>query len=129
MCTPSVRTVAPAWRLVVSAGLSVLLHLSLGWEWTVLAGLAGGLLGPQRGWMWGGSGVALGWALLIAGSYMHAPDSLGVLVDFFDHAGGNIPGIMVVGVPLLFGALLGFLGGAIGQTLHRMYWESDASSP
>jgi hypothetical protein len=112
--------------LLLTALLSVAAPLMLGWEWTVLAGIVGGLVSQRRsGWLVGGGGAALGWAALVVYTAAVAPASLRVLADTLSSLAGNIPGAALVGLTVLLGGLLGALGGGIGSVLrslaeHRM---------
>ena len=101
--------------------LSLGAHLALGWEWTVLAGVVGGIVSrPSTGWLVGAGGTALGWASLVIYSAWMAPASLRILVDTLGSMAGNIPGAALVGMTVLLGGLLGALGGGIGTLLHPL---------
>lgn len=107
--------------ILLTALLSIGAHLALGWEWTVLAGIVGGLLVREPlGWLVGAFGTALGWALLVLYTAWVAPDALRILVDTFGALAGNIPGETLVGLTVLLGGLLGALGGGVGTLLRPM---------
>jgi hypothetical protein len=103
----------------VVALLSVLLHVGIGWEATVLAGIVGGIWGQAR-WFLGGIGVALGWGLLVLYTPLVAPAAFRVLLDTVGAFGGNIPGEVFVGLTVFLGGVLGLLGAAIGRLLRLL---------
>jgi hypothetical protein len=109
--------------VLLSALLSVGLHLALGWEWTLLAG---GVAGAWRGGrslpagLAGAAGTALGWAAVVIYTAAVAPTSLRILADTMSAFAGNIPGEALVGTTVLLGGVLGALGGAIGALLRSL---------
>ena len=107
--------------VVLCAAISVFLHMVLGWQWTLLAGLLCGVLMPGKGWLWGFVSVALGWGILVLIDYFAAPDPFGRMIDVTGQILGNMPGAMVVVVTLLIGGILGLLGGLIGQQLGLIF--------
>lgn len=104
--------------IAATGAISVTLHLTLGWEWTVLAGVTAGLWRPGRGWALGAIGGALGWGALIGYTASVAPGPLRLLLDTLGALGGNIPGEAVVGATLVLGAVLGAVGGGLGTLLN-----------
>lgn len=112
----------------LTALLSIGAHLALGWEWTVLAGVVGGLATrPSAGWLVGAGGTALGWATLVVYTAWVAPSSLRVLIDTLGSLAGNIPGAALVGTTVLLGGLLGALGGGIGSVLRTLFQTRTAT--
>ena len=109
-------------KIIVTALLSVGLHLSLGWEWTVLAGLVAGGWAPRplEGGLVGAGGTALGLAVFVVHTAVVAPASLRVLLDTVGGLAGNIPGEALVGATVLVGGVIGLLGGSIGATLRPL---------
>jgi len=106
-------------RILGTAAVSILLHLVLGWAWTVGAGVLAGVWGVRRGWLVGAIGVGLGWAVWVAYSALVAPGSVEALLGILGSLFGNIPGALVVVCTVLIGVLLGGLGGVIGtQATH-----------
>jgi hypothetical protein len=107
--------------VLVVALLSVGVHLALGAEWTVLAGVVAGLwVRPSLGWLAGTVGTALGWAVLVLYTAAVAPACFRVLMDTIGTLAGNIPGEALVGLTVLLGGLLGALGGGIGSVLRPL---------
>lgn len=100
--------------VLVTGILSVLLHATLGWESTILAGMVGGYLSPRWYGFTGSAGVALGWAGVVVYSAASAPGPFRVLLDTLAAFAGTFPGEAIVGLTVFLGAVLGALGGAIG---------------
>ncbi|MFK7847636.1 MAG: hypothetical protein AB8G77_20255 [Rhodothermales bacterium] len=107
-------------RFIVCTIIAVVLHLLLGWEWTLFAGLLCGMIMPAKSWLWGGFSVATGWGVLILYNYLIASAPLLRMLDVTGQILGNLPGAVVVVVTLLIGGLLGFLGGLIGAQLVQL---------
>lgn len=105
--------------------LSILLHWGLGWEATVLAGVAGGAWSARGHWLVGAAGVALGWTAFVVYTAAAAPPAFRVLLDTVGALAGNIPGEAVVGLTVFLGGVLGGLGGGIGRCL-RLLLADDA---
>ena len=103
--------------IVVCAAISVFVHLVLGWQWTMLAGILCGVLMPARGWLWGFVSVAAGWGVLVLIDYLSAPAPIMRMLDMTGQILGNMPGAMVVALTILIGGILGFLGGLVGGQL------------
>lgn len=114
-------------RILLATILSLLLHVTLGWAFTLVAGLVAGATAPRRGWLTGAVGVALGWGGLVVYSAVTAPGATDALLGILGGLFGNIPGMLVVGCTLLIGALLGALGGLIGFSAMRLLESSTAS--
>lgn len=108
-------------RVLLVALASLLVHLVLGWAWTLGAGVLAGVWSVRRGWLVGATGVGLGWAAWVGYSAVVAPTSVGALLDILSGLFGNIPGALVVVCTVLIGALLGGLGGVIGTHSVRLF--------
>lgn len=114
-------------KILVTAILSVVLHVSLGWEATVVAGAVGGIWAPRHGWFVGALGTALAWAGLVVYSSAVATPAVRVLLDTMGTLAGNIPGKALVGLTVFLGAVLGALGGAVGTVLRPLLFAEAAS--
>jgi hypothetical protein len=101
-------------HIVAVAASALLLHLTLGWAWTLGAGVLGGAVAPSRGWIVGTLGVTIGWALLVGYNFVVAPEATQTMADTMGGIIGNTPGIAIVAGTILLGALLGGLGAAAG---------------
>jgi hypothetical protein len=106
--------------------LSMLLHWAIGWEATLLAGVAGGMVSSRGHWLVGAAGVAVGWAVFVVYTAATAPPAFRILLDTVGALVGNIPGEAVVGLTVLLGALLGGLGGAMGRLFHLLLRNGEA---
>ena len=110
--------------VLLSALLSVGLHLALGWQWTMFAGVGAGVWRGGRSLpasLVGAGGTALGWAAVVIYTAAVAPSSLRILADAIGALAGNIPGEALVGTTVLLGGGLGALGGAIGALLRPLF--------
>ena len=104
--------------VLLTALLSIGVHLLVGWEGTVLAGVVGGLfVRTASGWLVGAGGAAIAWTTLVVYTASVAPASFHILVDTLGTLAGNIPGEAIVGLTVFLGSLLGGLGGGIGTLL------------
>lgn len=113
--------------ILLSGALSVLLHVTLGWESTLLAGIVGGFLSPRRYGLAGSAGVALGWTVLVGYTAAVAPASFRVFLGTMEAFVGTFPGEAVVGLTVFIGAVLGALGGGIGALLRLNVEEARAA--
>ena len=104
-------------KIALTFALSLVLHLTLGWAWTLGAGFAGGFWAARRGWLVGLLGVGLGWAALVGYNAVVAGPTVRRMATAVGGLLGNLPGFAVVIATVLIGALLGALGGAAGTQL------------
>jgi hypothetical protein len=114
-------------KVLVTALLSVALHLLVGWEWTVLAGVVVGVWSSSslRAGAIGAGGAALGWAVFVIYTAAAAPASFRILLDTMGRLAGNIPGEAMVGMTVLLGGVLGALGAGIGGALRPLLTEAS----
>ena len=104
-------------KLLATAILALLLHMLLGWAWTILAGMAVGVWIGRRGWLVGGIGVGLSWLGLVLYNFVVAAGPVGRMTDTFGGILGNLPGFVIVAITVLLGVLLGMIGGGLGTQL------------
>ena len=114
--------------------LSVVLHVLVGWPWTIAAGLAYGLTGRRLAWLGSAGAVAGGWAVLVFYTLVVAPAETGRMMQTVGGILGNMPGWVVVAATVLMGGLLGLLGGVTGTvirgfTARRSGRTRSSSSP
>ena len=106
-------------KSLVTFVIALALHLTLGWAWTLGAGLIGGLWARRRGWLVGLIGVTLDWSVLLVYNVAVAPDATVRMARTVGALLGNLPGVATVLATVLVGAGLGALGGFTGQQLRR----------
>ena len=109
--------------IVQSAGtalLSVTLHLVLGWEWTILAGIVGGIWKGRGGWWLGGLGVGIGWGALVAWTFIVAPAPTMRMIEIIGGIIGGLPALVTPLISVLFGVLLGTAGGGLGLQIRLL---------
>ncbi len=109
-----------ALKLLVLAAGALALHLTLGWGWTIVAGVAAGLWVNRGGWLLGAMSVGLEWLTLIAFNYLVDARAVQLMTETLGSILGNMPFWVIVAMTLLIGLVLGALGGAAGTQLHRV---------
>ena len=108
--------------------ISVVLHVLVGWQWSIIGGIVYGYWGTIKE---GGSGVVLtgilgafsvgsAWMALVVYNYIVARDSIALMLDVMGGIMGNLPGSLIVVVTLLIGFILGFLGALIGRQIKSL---------
>jgi len=103
-------------KVLLGALLCLVLHLALGWQWTVLGGAVVGWWSLRRGWLCGAAAVSLEWASLIAYSYVVAPEQVSRLHATMG-AFSKMPPWAFPVAAIAVAALLGTAGGLVGQML------------
>lgn len=106
------------------AAAAVVLHLVLGWAWTLGAGIAAGLWAGSGGWHLGAASVGLDWLALLLYNYAVDARAVHLMTENLGSIIGNMPFFVVVAFTLLIGIVLGALGGAAGTQLHRIIINS-----
>lgn len=114
-----------ALRIVGVAAAGLVLHLLVGWAWTIVAGVAGGLSVAHRGWLVGAAGVGLEWAVLVGYNYGAAGAAVQAMVHTMGGILGNTPGSVVVAATVLLGMLLGGAGGLVGMAVRQAFRRAD----
>ena len=104
-------------KLAATAVLALVLHVLLGWAWTLGAGVVAGVWAGRRGWFVGGMGVGLSWLVLVVYNFIIAAGPVGRMTETLGGILGNLPGFAVVGITLVIGVLLGTLGGGLGTQI------------
>lgn len=110
----------PILRFALLVLLAVLLHVLLGWEWTVLAGIVAGLAVPRRGWLTGLLVVGSDWLILILFNFVMDARATTAMTTAVGTILGNLPSAAVVALTLLIGCMLGLLGGGAGAQLRYL---------
>jgi hypothetical protein len=104
----------------VALVLALLLHIFLGWEWTLLAGFVYGIRSKRLAWPGAGAVGLLSWGILLLYSYIVAPEPMGRMVETVGALLGGIPYWAVTILTLVLGFLLGVLGGLLGSLLAKL---------
>jgi hypothetical protein len=113
---------------MIAAPFSAVLHLLIGWEWTIAAGVLAGALAPETGGRSGLISVGAAWGGILLWSLLAAPDASAVLLDVLGGlVGGNTPGAAIVALTLVFGALLGLAGGFAGSQARLLAMSAAGS--
>ena len=107
-------------KLLVVALCALVLHVVLGWAWTIAAGLAAGLWIGRGGWHLGAASVGIDWLVLVLYNYLVAPRAVHLMSENLGSLLGNLPFFVIVALTPMIGALLGLLGGAAGTQLARL---------
>ena len=110
--------------IVLFAGLlllSVIIHVFLGWAWTITSGAAVGFLFGRHGWIYGALVVGGDWVVLLIYSYLVDARALRVMTETMGSIMGNMPSFAIVAITVLIGALLGLVGGAAGTQLRHLF--------
>lgn len=108
-------TVLRATVLVVGVIAALVLHLSLGWAWTLVAGLGVGAALRQGGWWAGGLMGTISWGLLIGWSFWVAPAETARMTGTVGELLAGISGVLFVGAVLGIGFVLGAVGALAGS--------------
>lgn len=115
------KYVAP---IFVTATGAVVLHLTLGWMWTLIGAVIAGVWSGRslQGGVIGLGGLGIGWGLLLLHSFVVAGGATAVLVRTLGQFMGNTPGEIVVGAMVIIGVILGGLGGLLGAQIRHAFW-------
>lgn len=100
--------------------VALVVHVLLGWPWSILGGAVAGFASSRTGWIVGAAAVGFSWALLILYNFAVAPPEMARFLRITGGLLGNMSGSMVVGVTVLMGVLIGLLGGAIGGLIRSL---------
>lgn len=105
-------------RILIGLGTAIILHLFLGWAWSIGGGIAAGMYCRRRAWLAGGIAVGLGWALFVAHAFIVAPEPTIRLLAIMGAMFGGLPGALIPVITVLVGGLLGVAGGALGASMN-----------
>lgn len=97
--------------------LALILHLTLGWQWSIVAAAVGGYWQGQGGWRVGLIALTVSWLLLLVWNYLVAPNATSKVFGVMSGIFGGLPSFAFPLFVLLWAALIGAIGGAIGTYL------------
>ena len=104
-------------RVTIAVVCALLLHLALGWMWSVGGAIVGGYLADRKGWMVGGFGLTLAWTAIILFRFVQAPYQVSEMARVMAALLGNMPAVVTYVVTIGISAILGVAGGAVGASL------------
>jgi len=107
-------------RIAACIGVALLLHLSLGWEWSLLAGVFCAMMMASRVLMWGAVSTGASWMILSIYNLAVAWDPVVEMIDDTGQIFGNLPGAIIVLLTVLIGSVLGMIGAMIGLQLTKL---------
>jgi len=107
--------------LILSLILSLLIHLFLGWEWTIFAGIIAGYFGTKLGALQGLFAVGLAWTLLLFWNFIVAAEPSSKLLTLFGDLLGGMSEPLIIAVIVGLGCLMGLLGGLIGVQFRNLF--------
>ncbi|MCY3594461.1 MAG: hypothetical protein OXI05_08455 [Bacteroidota bacterium] len=105
-------------RILIGLGTAIILHLILGWAWSIGGGIAAGMYCRRRAWLAGGIAVGLGWTLFVAHAFIVAPEPTLRLLAIMGAMFGGLPGALIPVVTVFVGGLLGVAGGTLGASMN-----------
>ncbi len=100
---------------------SLVLHVTLGWAWSVLGAILAGSLTDRLGALVGSTSMVLAWGFAILYSFMTAPGETAEMARVVAALLGNLPSPVTVALTLFIAAALGLTGGWFGSTLRRIF--------
>ncbi len=107
--------------------VALVLHLVLGWPFSVAGGAVAGYLAIEKGWLWGGLAVGFSWMLLVVFNFVVANDPVSRMIDVMAQILGNMPEAMFVVLTILIGCALGVCGGLVGAQTARIVRSRTAT--
>ncbi|MFC2085840.1 hypothetical protein ACFLRO_01365 [Bacteroidota bacterium] len=115
--------------LFIASALALALHVLLGWQWSIIGGVAAGLGTKRFGWAAGMISVSIAWLVLVAYNFSVAPAEMARFVAITSRLFGNLPGPLLVVMTISLGGLLGLLGGIIGGLIRSLVLSLRGRAP
>ncbi|MBT8399655.1 MAG: hypothetical protein KJO98_04200 [Rhodothermia bacterium] len=106
--------------LFISGVIALVVHVLLGWPWSILGGVAAGWLAPRGGWWRGALAVGMAWLILIGYNFIVANGPVREMHRVVAGVAGDLPGWTIPGLSLFVGILIGAAGGLVGTSLARV---------
>lgn len=107
-------------RIAACIGVALLLHLALGWEWSLLAGVFCAMIMASRVLLWGAVSTGASWLILSMYNLAVAWDPVLEMIDAIGRILGNLHGTVIVLLTVLIGSVLGLIGALIGLQLIKL---------
>ena len=114
--TPRQRT----GRILVSLFTALVLHVVLGWPWSVGGGILAGWLFPRGAWWRGAVVVGMDWALLIGYNLFVAYGPVREMHRVVADIAWSSPSWTIPLASVLVGAAIGVGGGLVGSSLYHI---------
>ena len=103
--------------VLLSLGVALVMHVWLGWIWSIAGPVLGGFLIGKGGGRYGAIILVASWGLLMMWSYVVAgKESLNMMETMGTLLGGMPAAVIPLGV-FLMAAILGMASGALGSAL------------
>ena len=103
--------------VLLSVGVALVMHVWLGWVWSIVGPVLGGFLLGKGGGRFGALVLSASWGILMMWSYVVAgKESLNMMETMGTLLGGMPAAVIPLGV-LLMAAVLGMASGALGGAL------------
>ncbi|MEM6783602.1 MAG: hypothetical protein AAF624_07695 [Bacteroidota bacterium] len=115
--------------VLLTAGVALALHMTMGWAWTVLAAVLGGFVMGRGGSVVGALGLVLPWAGLVLWNLAFYGPPMARMTEAVGGLLGGLPGFIVPLLTLVIALVLGLLGGATGASLRKQFVPQRASAP
>lgn len=115
-------------RILLVLVVSVLAHILFGWVWSVFGAILGGWFALKRGWLIGGVGLSLAWALIVLYDLLSAPSQVAEMAHVVGSLLGNLPGFATYAATVLIGFVFGLLGGAVGYSAAALFRAPERSN-
>ncbi|MEM8559510.1 MAG: hypothetical protein AAGG50_16955 [Bacteroidota bacterium] len=115
--------------VLLTAGVALALHLTLGWAWSVLAAVLGGFAMGRGGSAVGALGLVLPWAGLVLWNLAFYGPPMARMTEAVGGIIGGLPGFVVPLITLAIALALGTLGGATGASLRKQLVPEKAPQP
>lgn len=109
----------------ISLAVALVLHLTLGWMWSIGGAIVLGAWSGKRGWLSGASLLSLSWSLLVGYNFVIAASSTQRMIDVMGGILGNLPSLVVLLATILIGAILGLIGGGLGGALVTLVRQDE----
>lgn len=107
-------------RLALCILASLLFHVILGWEWSLLGGIFCGMMIAKNPGVWGAVCVGSSWLLLIVFNLFRAREAVLEMITVTGQIVGNLPGFVIVLLTVFIGSALGFVGALAGGKLVQL---------
>lgn len=107
-------------RIALCIAASLLFHIVLGWEWSLLGGIFCGMMTAKNPGLWGGICVGSSWMILVAFNLIRAREAVLEMITVTGQIVGNLPGFVIVLLTVLIGSALGFVGALVGGKLVQL---------